>query len=102
MIAEGKRANDVIQRIQAMLRKEKPRKLALYLNDVVDENFVLTPETFRQIRLPNAAGFFDDDRNTSERRFWKARPCMRNCKGEAKILNRARALDVTPDDKPGE
>jgi cytochrome c len=74
----------------------------LFLNDVVDENFVLTPETFRQIRLPNAAGFFDDDREKSERRFWNARPCMRNCKGEAKILNRARALDVTPDDKSGE
>jgi cytochrome c len=74
----------------------------LFLNDVVDENFVLTPETFRQIKLPNAAGFFDDDRDKSERKFWSARPCMSSCKGEVKILNRARALDVTPDDKPGE
>jgi mono/diheme cytochrome c family protein len=71
----------------------------LYLNDVVDESFVLAPETFPQVRLPNAAGFFDDDRETSERRFWNPRPCMSNCKPEAKILNRARALDVTPADK---
>jgi cytochrome c len=74
----------------------------LYLNDVVDESFVLTPDSFRQVKLPNAAGFFDDDREASERRFWNPRPCMSNCKPEAKILNRARALDVTPDDKARE
>ena len=64
---------------------------------------MLTPESFRQVKLPNAGGFFDDDREKSERGFWNPRPCMSNCKGEVKILNRARALDVTPDDKkPGE
>jgi len=48
MIAEGKRANDVIQRIQAMLRKEEPRKLALDLNDVVNEALPLVrPELLR-------------------------------------------------------
>jgi cytochrome c len=74
----------------------------LYLNDVVDESFVLTPDSFRQVKLPNAAGFFDDDRETSERGFWNSRPCMSNCKPAAKILNRARALDVTPADKTRE
>jgi cytochrome c len=68
----------------------------LWLNDVVDETFVLTPESFRQVRLPNQGGFIDDDRETSERAFWNPRPCMNACKGEVKILNRARALDVTP------
>ena len=68
----------------------------LWLNDVVDEEFVLSPESFRQLRLPNEAGFFDDDRETSERAFWNARPCMRDCKGAARVLNRARTLDVTP------
>src|SRR5262249_39522593 len=72
----------------------------LFLNDVVDESFVLTPETFRQVRLPNATGFFDDDRQTSEREFWTPRPCMRGCKAEVRILNRARTLDVTPADMP--
>ena len=31
-----------------------------------------------------------------ERAFWNARPCMRECKGEVRVLNRARTLDVTP------
>jgi len=48
MIAEGKRANDVTRRIQAMLRKEEPRKLALDLNDVVKEAVPLVrPELSR-------------------------------------------------------
>jgi cytochrome c len=68
----------------------------LWLNDVVDETFVLTPESFRQVRLPNQDGFIDDDRETSERAFWNPQPCMNECKGEVRILNRARALDVTP------
>jgi cytochrome c len=68
----------------------------MFLNDVVDETFVLTPESFRQLKLPNEAGFFDDDRETSERAFWTARPCMRDCKGAVQIRNRAKAVDVTP------
>jgi cytochrome c len=68
----------------------------LWLNDVVDETFVLSAETFRQVRLPNQDGFIDDDRETSERAFWNPQPCMNECKGEVRILNRARALDVTP------
>jgi cytochrome c len=68
----------------------------LWLNDVVDETFVLTPESFRQVRLPNQDGFIDDDREVSERAFWNPQPCMNECKGEVKILNRARTLDVTP------
>jgi cytochrome c len=68
----------------------------LFLNDVVDESFVLSPESFKQLRLPNEAGFFDDDRETSERAFWNARPCVRECKAAVRVLNRARTLDVTP------
>jgi two-component system sensor kinase FixL len=37
MIAEGKRANDVIRRIQAMVRKEVPQKAPLDLADVINE-----------------------------------------------------------------
>jgi cytochrome c len=68
----------------------------MFLNDVVDEGFVLGAENFRQLRLPNEAGFFDDDRETSERAFWTERPCMRDCKGETRVRNRAKAVDVTP------
>jgi len=68
----------------------------LFLNDVVDEKFVLGAETWPNVRLPNERGFIDDDRESSERAFWNARPCMRDCKTEVRIRNRAKALDVTP------
>jgi mono/diheme cytochrome c family protein len=71
----------------------------LFLNDVVDENFTLTRENFAAVRLPNEGGFYDDDRETAERHFWSREPCMSNCKAEAKVVNRARVLDVTPEDK---
>src|SRR5438270_7909509 len=71
----------------------------LFLNDIVDEKFVLSRETFGQVKMPNAGGFYDDDRETTEKAFWNAKPCMTNCKPEAKITGRARVIDVTPDDK---
>jgi cytochrome c len=71
----------------------------LFLNDVVDENFTLTRENFTAIRLPNADGFYNDNRETAERHFWGREPCMSNCKAEAKVVTRARGLDVTPEDK---
>jgi len=67
----------------------------LFLNDLVDDKFVLSKETFGSVKMPNEAGFFDDDREEAERAFWAA-PCMTNCKPAVRILNRARALDVTP------
>lgn len=73
----------------------------LYLNEVVkDTNFELNQKNFTSIKLPNASGFYDDDRETSEKRFWRKEPCMKDCKADAKVLNRARMLDVTPDGKP--
>jgi cytochrome c len=71
----------------------------LYLNDVIKtEDFELSDKNFRTIKLPNEGNFFDDDREVSERAFWKKNPCMTNCApGEAKITGRARAVDVTPD-----
>jgi S-disulfanyl-L-cysteine oxidoreductase SoxD len=75
----------------------------LYLNDAVkDEDFELSEKTFASIKLPNEAGFVDDDRETVERAFWKGEPCMTNCApGEAKIVGRARAIDVTPEQGKG-
>ena len=50
--------------------------------------------------MPNVGGFFDDDRTRAERHFWKP-ACMKDCKPEVKVLNRARVVDVTPDAKSG-
>jgi cytochrome c len=71
----------------------------LFLNDIVDEKFVLSRETYGKVKMPNAGGFYDDDRETSEKSFWNPQPCMTNCKADVTITGRARVIDVTPDDK---
>src|SRR5947209_3119748 len=71
----------------------------LFLNDIVDEKFVLSRETFGQVKMPNAGGFYDDDRETTEKAFWNPKPCMADCKPDVAITGRARVIDVTPDDK---
>jgi S-disulfanyl-L-cysteine oxidoreductase SoxD len=74
----------------------------LQLNDVVtDPNFELNRNTLPAIKMPNADGFYDDDREVAERHFWGRKTCMKDCKTEAKVLNRASVLDVTPDKKTG-
>ncbi|WP_298676014.1 c-type cytochrome [uncultured Lentibacter sp.] len=57
----------------------------LYSNDLVDEDFVLSKETFLDVDMPNADGFIVDDRLTAEAHFVRE-PCMTDCKGEVKIL----------------
>lgn len=70
----------------------------LYLNDVIDDDFELTHETLREIRMPNEDGFHPDDREETEAHFWVEEPCMQNClEGEAEVVMRATVLDVTPD-----
>ena len=71
----------------------------LFLNDIVDDKFVLSKETFGHVKMPNQGGFYDDDRETTEKSFWNAAPCMKDCKPPATITGRARVIDVTPDEK---
>ena len=71
----------------------------LNLNDIVDDKFVLSKATWGQVKMPNQAGFFDDDREKTEKAFWNSRPCMKDCRGTVTITGRASALDVTPDDE---
>ena len=52
----------------------------LYLNDVIkDENFELNEKNFTSIKLPNQPNFIDDDREVTEKEFWRKTPCMANC-----------------------
>ena len=71
----------------------------LFLNDVIkDESFELNEKNFTSIKLPNQPNFIDDDREVAEKEFWRKSPCMTDCvPGEAKIIGRARAIDVTPE-----
>ena len=71
----------------------------LSLNDIVDDKFVLSKETWAQVKMPNQSGFYDDDREKVEKAFWNPSPCMKDCRPPAKITGRAQAVDVTPDEK---
>ncbi len=70
----------------------------LYLNDIVDEEFELSKDNFTSIRLPNEENFYFDDRDQEAGYVLSGEPCMTDCiEGEAKVTQRARVLDVTPD-----
>jgi S-disulfanyl-L-cysteine oxidoreductase SoxD len=75
----------------------------LHMNDVItDPKLELNQANLASVKLPNAGGFYDDDRTTREKHFWKRKPCMANCRtGDAAITGRASVLGVTPGQKPG-
>jgi S-disulfanyl-L-cysteine oxidoreductase SoxD len=57
----------------------------LYNNDLVDDDFVLSKENFAEVVLPNAEGFFLDDRDAVELAKFVREPCMENCKDSVEI-----------------
>jgi S-disulfanyl-L-cysteine oxidoreductase SoxD len=75
----------------------------LHMNDVIkDPKFELNAKSFATIKMPNADGFYEDDREVTEKHFWNRKPCMQDCrKDAATVTNRASVLDVTPDKKTG-
>ena len=74
----------------------------LNLNEVIkDPKFELNEKTYATIKMPNADGFYDDDRDTTEKHFWNRKVCMSKCGPEVKVTSRAMTLDVTPDSKKG-
>jgi S-disulfanyl-L-cysteine oxidoreductase SoxD len=74
----------------------------LSMSDVIkDPDFELNQGNLAKVQMPNAAGFYEDDRDTSEKEFWKKNPCMTNCGPAPKVIGRAIAVDVTPDEKSG-
>ncbi|MBV5270397.1 MAG: cytochrome c [Afipia sp.] len=74
----------------------------LSMNDIIkDENFELNEKNFTSIKMPNASAFYEDDRETAEKQFWKKDPCMKDCRSAPKVTGRAMSVDVTPDGKSG-
>lgn len=70
----------------------------LYLNDVVDDEFVLSKDNFTEVEMPNAGGFIKDDRPDMPVLSSGEAPCMSDCfDHDIKVTMRARVLDVTPD-----
>ncbi|MGB3280363.1 MAG: c-type cytochrome, partial [Pseudorhodobacter sp.] len=70
----------------------------LYSNDLIEDDFVLSNENLASFELPNAGGFFVDNREETEYAQFSAAVCMENCKDEVKITMHATVLDVTPGD----
>lgn len=70
----------------------------LYSNDLVEDDFVLSKDNFLDVEMPNKDGFIIDDRETAEASFWKAEPCMTDCKDSVEITMQAAVLDVTPEE----
>ncbi|MCH8136088.1 MAG: c-type cytochrome [Proteobacteria bacterium] len=66
----------------------------LYLNDLVDYEFVLTRDNLASIEMPNRDGFFVDDRPDTSNEA-----CMNNCKDAASIRITSEpelVVDVSP------
>lgn len=71
----------------------------LYLNEVVEDDFVLSNETFADVTMPNEAAFFMDDRDEVELPLFSGDPCMSDCTdGPVEITMRSAVLDVTPEE----
>ena len=71
----------------------------LYLNNIVEDDFVLSNENFTEVRLPNEGNFYLDDRLETEFPvFVRPEICMENCKESVEITMRATVLDVTPEE----
>ncbi len=68
----------------------------LDLNYIVEDDFVLSPETFGEVQMPNVDGFFPDDRPAVELSKFTEPACMENCKASVEITARAAVIDVTP------
>ncbi len=70
----------------------------LYSNDLVDDDFELSHENFRDFDMYNKDGFITDDRAVAEYGMWRSEPCMTECKESVEITMRASVLDVTPEE----
>ncbi|GAA4218322.1 cytochrome c [Sagittula marina] len=70
----------------------------LYSNDMIEDDFELSRETWDQVEMENADGFIVDDRAEAEYAAWRTEPCMEDCKDTVEITMRATVLDVTPEE----
>jgi S-disulfanyl-L-cysteine oxidoreductase SoxD len=74
----------------------------LYSNGMVEDDFTLTHENFTEITMPNADGFYPDDRAATEYPLFSGEPCMENCRdGAPQVTKRAVEIGVTPQDPDG-
>ena len=68
----------------------------LYMNDIIEEDFVLSHENIGKIEMPNRSGFLLPDPRP-DAQVGGGEPCMSDCAVSTKIIGRARLIDVTPE-----
>lgn len=68
----------------------------LYSGGLVDDDFELSHENFTSVTLPNADGFYPDDRDAVELPLFTQSPCMSDCRDAPQVTFRATDLNVTP------
>ena len=84
------------------LTHDETYKLVAYLlnmNEIMDEDFVLSDKNIGKIKMPNASGFLLPDPRPDVTKYKDGQPCMKNCDVPLKIIGKARDIDVTPDDE---
>ena len=84
------------------LTHDETYKLVAYLlnmNEIIDEDFVLSEKNIGKIKMPNASGFSLPDPRPDVTKYKDGQPCMKNCNVPVKIIGKARDIDVTPDDE---
>ena len=84
------------------LTYDETYKLVAYLlnmNEIIDEDFVLSDKNIGKIKMPNASGFLLPDPRPDVTKYKDGQPCMKNCDVPLKIIGKARDIDVTPDDE---
>ncbi|HPD93508.1 MAG: c-type cytochrome [Rhodobacter sp.] len=69
----------------------------LYSNGLVEDDFTLSNENFTDVVMPNAEGFYPDDRDESEVPLFTHEVCMTGCGPAVHITHRATDLQSTPE-----
>ena len=70
----------------------------LYMNEIIDEDFVLNDKNIGKIKMPNVEGFLMPDPRPDIDNV-NGNPCMQNCNTPTKIIGKARDIDVTPEEE---
>ena len=84
------------------LTHDETYKLVAYLlsmNEIIEEDYVLSEKNIGKIKMPNAGGFLLPDPRPDVTKYKDGQPCMKNCNVPVKIIGKARDIDVTPDDE---
>ena len=84
------------------LTHDETYKIVAYLlnmNEIIDEDFILSEKNIGKIKMPNASGFTLPDPRPDVTKYKDGQPCMKNCNVPVKIIGKARDIDVTPDDE---